>query len=113
MEVIQQPIKEEIIEEKKSNRRGKHSNHKTNENYKGMTEAEKRKAITKAYYDKKGKLSYAIKNRCGKYGMDKSYFDKCENIDQINEKVAEYLLSKGFNRENVKRLINRPTTYKK
>jgi SOS response regulatory protein OraA/RecX len=58
-------------------------------------------------------LSYAIKNRCGKYGMDKSYFDKCENIDQINEKVAEYLLSKGFNRENVKRLINRPTTYKK
>lgn len=107
------PIQEQIIEDKPKTKRGRHSNHKTNENYKGMNEADKRKAITKAYYEKKGKLSYAIKNRISKYGMEKEYFDKCENIDQINEKVAEYLLSKGFNSENVKRMINRPTTYKK
>jgi len=114
MEKIQQPIKEQPIkEEKPKSKRGKHGNQKSNENYKGLTDEQKKKAITKAYYEKKGKLAYAIKNRCGKYGMEKSYFDKCENIDQINDKVAEYLLSKGFNEENVKRLINRPTTYKK
>jgi hypothetical protein len=120
MEVIQeQPIKEEmnvieeVIEDKPKSKRGRHGNQKSNENYKGMTDEQKKKAITKAYYERKGKLSYAIKNRISKYGMDKEYFDNCKDIEEVNKKVAEYLLSKGFNEENVKRLINRPTNYKK
>lgn len=101
------------IEPKKKNIRGKHKNHKTNEAYVGLTDEAKRKAITRNYYDKKGKLIYAIKNRVSKYGMDKDLFKECKTIEEVNVKVGEYLLTKGFTEENVKRMINRPTNYNK
>ena len=101
------------IEPKKKNIRGKHNNHKTNDAYIGLTDEAKRKAITRNYYDKKGKLIYAIKNRVSKYGMDKDLFNECKTIDEVNVKVGEYLLTKGFTEENVRRMINRPTNYNK
>ena len=111
--VIDNVIDTNVIEPKKKNIRGKHKNHKTNEAYVGLTDEAKRKAITRNYYDKKGKLIYAIKNRVSKYGMDKDLFKECKTIEEVNVKVGDYLLTKGFTEENVKRMINRPTNYNK
>ena len=67
------------------------------------------KAVKKRYYASKGRVLQAIKLRCKKYELTKDYFECCNSVEDVNNKVNEFLKDKGL---PIQAQIRRKTDYK-
>lgn len=85
--------------------KGNHKNHHKNQAYEGLDEEAKKKAITKAYYERKGRLYYAKKNRSKKFNIDEVLFKECKTIEEMDIIVKDQLIESGINADLVNQLI--------
>lgn len=92
--------------------KGNHKNHKKNEAYEGLDDDAKKKAITKSYYERKGRLYYAKKNRSKKFNIEEALFNECKSIEEMDIIVKEQLINSGINENLVNQLIITRTTNK-
>jgi len=97
------------ITEKIDKRKGKgnHNHHKRNVNYEGLTDEEKKKAITKSYYEAKGRLYYAKKNRIKNYDMTENDFKDCLTIEDMDLIVKQHLINSGLCEKMVDKLLSK------
>ena len=73
--------------------------------YAGMSEAEKKRAIRKAYYHNKGKVYHGINIRVDRFDMTKEQFNGCKTIEDLNDKVRQHLEEQKYNEKVIKSLM--------
>ena len=83
------------------------------EKYANLTMKERHASYIRSYYNKpgpkSGKMYYAIKSRCNKFNMEKSDFDGCESIEDVDDRVDIKLKQSNYPDEVIKLL----TTYRR
>jgi len=67
------------------------------------------KAVKKRYYASKGRILQAIKLRCKKFDLTKDYFKDCNSVEDVNNRVNEFLKEKGL---PVQAQVRRSVDYK-
>ena len=76
-----------------------------NKEYIGLSETDKRKAIRQKTYATKGKLYHARRSRIKNFDMEKTAFDGCETITEMNQRVEDHLKSNGHSDKIVYQLM--------
>jgi hypothetical protein len=81
--------------------RGKHKNHFKNPAYLDMNPKQKQQAITRNYYNNKGKLLFIKRKFCKKFNLDKDIFKECKTEDEVNKTIYNIFKEKNMDDETI------------
>lgn len=93
------PMNDEMRDEVRdevNDKRGKHNNHYYNKNYEGMSPKQKQKAITRNYYQNKGKLNFIKRKFTNKFHLEKDFFIDCKTETEVNEHLYHFFKKQGM-----------------
>jgi len=54
------------------------------------------KVVKQRYYETRGRVLQTISRRSKRYGIEKDYFKECISVEDVNNKVNDFLRDKGL-----------------
>ena len=77
------------------------------EQYQHLTKPEKHAAYIKTYYNTTGYMYHAIRNRSMRFEIPKEELTYCHDVNELDTKVNEILVSRGYPDSVIRLIWNR------